>query len=363
MSARLLPYAVSEEEYASHVAERKRRIRTTLPIPTRLEVVGATPADAALVRTELGQKRRAADRYHRAQGRDPARHGHRPVRDRPLQPRPIGRRDRARHHGEAEELRAAVPVGVARPQQPGRPDAGGSGERPPHGVQLAGAPVRVADGLHRGQPVPGGRGVLRAPRPDAALRRAARGGRRAHPERLRRRRTDSRVPGSGSSAAEWTSASRSAASRRSGSARTSSTTVGAARIGDPGLPDVDGTERRASLKVEVNGQDGPIVPGRGIALTATLLYHFEHRGCRRRAARNSAAAIDLPGRFWQGEVTASIFHRVRGRTGCSPTWGRHVVRQHAAPEQVLARRPAAAQRVPRRSNSAGRTICTARPAI
>ena len=60
MSARLLPYAVSEEEYAAYVAERRRRIRTTLPIPTRLEVVGATPADAALVRTELAQERRAA---------------------------------------------------------------------------------------------------------------------------------------------------------------------------------------------------------------------------------------------------------------------------------------------------------------
>ncbi|MCK7469563.1 MAG: hypothetical protein MZU95_01235 [Desulfomicrobium escambiense] len=55
MSAALLPYAVGEEEYASYMAERRRRTRTTLPIPTRLEVVGATPADAALVSTELAR--------------------------------------------------------------------------------------------------------------------------------------------------------------------------------------------------------------------------------------------------------------------------------------------------------------------
>ena len=50
MSARLLPYAVSEEEYASYMAARKRRTRTALPIPTRIEVVGAAPADAAVGR-------------------------------------------------------------------------------------------------------------------------------------------------------------------------------------------------------------------------------------------------------------------------------------------------------------------------
>ena len=50
---------------------------------------------------------------------------------------------------------------------------------------------------------------------------------------------------------------------------------GSREVGDPGLPDVNGTERSASLTVEVNGQDGPIVPGRGIALTATLRYYFD----------------------------------------------------------------------------------------
>jgi NTE family protein len=86
---------------------------------------------------------------------------------------------------------------------------------------------------------------------------------------------------------------------------------GSRQVGDPGLPDVNGTERRASLKVEVNGQDGPIVPGRGIALTAALQYYFDTAAAVGDGS-DAAATLDLPGRFWQGEVTASIFQRVRG---------------------------------------------------
>ena len=88
-------------------------------------------------------------------------------------------------------------------------------------------------------------------------------------------------------------------------------TRGSRQVGDPGLPDVNGTERRASLKLEVNGQDGPIVPGRGVALTATLQYYFDTAAAVV-GGPSAAAANDLPGRFWQGEVTASVFHRVRG---------------------------------------------------
>ncbi|MCK7469561.1 MAG: hypothetical protein MZU95_01225 [Desulfomicrobium escambiense] len=124
---------------------------------------------------------------------------------------------------------------------------------------------------------------------------------------------------------------------------------------------MDGTERRASLELEVNGQDRPIVPGRGIALTATLQYYFETAAAV--VGGPSAPAAHDPARTFlagRGDGLGLSSSPRRGPAVHLPG-RRHFVRQHAAPEQVPAWRTAAAPARTASMNSTGRTICTVRP--
>ena len=46
-------------------------------------------------------------------------------------------------------------------------------------------------------------------------------------------------------------------------------------VGDPGLPSVTGKETAADLTWRYNGQDSPVIPSRGVAMSARMLYIFD----------------------------------------------------------------------------------------
>ena len=310
MSDRLLPYAVSEEEYAAYVAERKRRTRTALPVPTRIEVLGATPADAALVRTELAKnigrpidtaalkegilRITGTDRFETV-GYGLDRSGGETalvitVKTKSYGP-PFLSMSLELNNLEGRTASAAVNGRLTAynwlvPRSESRTDfAVGSrylaGEE--FYVRLGQTPLFVA--------------------PRAAVTE--------HTQSVyvdEQLTAEYRIRQFGGGVDFGVGLGR-VAEVRLGTDIVH--THGSRQIGDPGLPDVSGTERTASLRLEVNGQDAPVVPGRGIALTAALRYYFDTPGPVADDPVESVATA-LPGRFWQGEVTASLFHRVRG---------------------------------------------------
>jgi NTE family protein len=81
-------------------------------------------------------------------------------------------------------------------------------------------------------------------------------------------------------------------------------------IGDPVLPEVTGTERYASLHATFDGQNSPIVPSRGLFTHGTL-KHFDS------TAEVTPTVLDEtpanPDHFTQGEVTGSWFTRAKGQ--------------------------------------------------
>jgi NTE family protein len=292
------------------MAERRRRARTTLPIPTRLEVVGATPADAALVRTELAKnigrpidtaalkegilRITGTDRFETVRyglGRS----GSEVALFITVKPKsygppfllmsielnnPEGRTASAAANGRLTTYNWLVPRSESRTDFT-------VGSRYLAGeefyVHLGPTPLFVA--------------------PHAAVTE--------HTQSVyadEQLTAEYRVRQFGGGVDVGVALGRFAEVRLGTDIVH---THGSRQVGDPGLPDVNGTERKASLKVEVNGQDGPIVPGRGIALTATLQYYFDTAAAVG-GGPSAATADDLPGRFWQSEVTASVFHRVRG---------------------------------------------------
>jgi NTE family protein len=310
MAARLLPYAVSEEEYASYLAERKRRTRTTLPIPTRIDVVGSTPADAALVRSELSRnigrpvdttalkegilRVAGTDRFENVRyglGRSngetsliitmkPKSYGP-PFLLVSLELNNLeGRTASAAVNGRLTAYNWLVPRSESRTDFT-------VGSR-----YLAGEEFYVRLG-----PTP----LFVAPHASVS----------EHTQSIyadEQLTAEYRVRQFGGGVDLGVALGR-VAEVRLGTDIVH--THGSRQVGDPGLPDVHGTERRATLSLELNGQDAPVVPSRGVALTATLQYYYDTAAAVG-GGQSSAAVDDLPGHFWQSEVTASAFHRVRG---------------------------------------------------
>jgi NTE family protein len=101
---------------------------------------------------------------------------------------------------------------------------------------------------------------------------------------------------------------------------------GRLRIGDPDLPEVDGTEAYSTLQFIYDGQTSPIVPTRGTYARASLRYFFL-------APESSSpfedSIVESPQTFWQGEITGSYFRRVRtvdrlfARGAVSTSFGSH----------------------------------------
>lgn len=86
---------------------------------------------------------------------------------------------------------------------------------------------------------------------------------------------------------------------------------GRRRIGSPELPEVDGSERFAHLDFVLDTQTSPLVPTRGLRLRSTLRQFFSAP-----TPTNLPPGVtqDSPQEFTSGEVRASWFKRVRGRT-------------------------------------------------
>ena len=81
-------------------------------------------------------------------------------------------------------------------------------------------------------------------------------------------------------------------------------------IGDALLPEVTGTERAARLRVTFDGQTSPVVPSRGL-FTRGELRHYDNTPDVT-ASPLTGQIPDNPDRFTQGEVEGSWFMRAKG---------------------------------------------------
>jgi NTE family protein len=86
---------------------------------------------------------------------------------------------------------------------------------------------------------------------------------------------------------------------------------GRRRIGSPALPEVDGVERFAHLDFILDTQTSPLVPTRGLRLRSTLRRYF---AAPTPTGLPAGTTLESPQDFTSGEVRASWFKRVRGRT-------------------------------------------------
>ncbi|HEY3383634.1 MAG TPA: patatin-like phospholipase family protein [Vicinamibacterales bacterium] len=82
-------------------------------------------------------------------------------------------------------------------------------------------------------------------------------------------------------------------------------------VGNPTLPEVVGLEQVATAQMLLDGQDSPIVPSHGVRVGMTLKRYFEEPNPV--AQGTLTAHENSPRRFWQAEVRASAFERVRGQ--------------------------------------------------
>jgi NTE family protein len=308
MSAKLLPYAVSTEDYAAYISARRQRTRTTVPVPTRLEVVGATPADAALVLAELAKNvGRPIDQVALKEGI---------LR--------ITGTDRFETvtYGLGRSGGDTALIITVKPKSYGPPFLSLT-------LDLNNAKGRSVSATVNGRLTAYNWLVPRSEsRTDFAVGTEPLVGEEFY---VRLGRTPLFVAPRGSFSedtrsvyaddiqiAEYTvkegggGADFGVALGRLGELRLGADILyvkGSRRIGDLGLPDVQGTEQSASVRLDINGQDAPVVPGRGVALTAVLRYYFQ---TATPSVETSPEPIAASSRFWQADVEASIFQRVHG---------------------------------------------------
>lgn len=86
---------------------------------------------------------------------------------------------------------------------------------------------------------------------------------------------------------------------------------GRRRVGDPILPEAEGTDRFASLRWVFDGQNSPLVPTRGLYVRGSLTRFFA--SAQANASDGAEPRVAEPNRFWQGDVRATWLQRVRGR--------------------------------------------------
>lgn len=83
---------------------------------------------------------------------------------------------------------------------------------------------------------------------------------------------------------------------------------GRRRVGDPVLPEAEGTDRFASLRFTFDGQNSPLVPTRGAYVRTSLARYFDTAVPTLAELREGEEEG-----FWQGEVRYSHFQRTRSR--------------------------------------------------
>jgi NTE family protein len=83
------------------------------------------------------------------------------------------------------------------------------------------------------------------------------------------------------------------------------------RVGDPSLPEVIGTQQFASARLVYDGQDGPVVPSRGVYASASARRFFSAPAITGPPA--VVDAIQNQQQFWQAEFGATGFHSLSRR--------------------------------------------------
>jgi NTE family protein len=78
------------------------------------------------------------------------------------------------------------------------------------------------------------------------------------------------------------------------------------RVGDPSLPEAMGSQQFASARLVYDGQDGPVVPSRGVYAGASVRRFFSAPAITGQSA--VVDAIENPQEFWQAEFGATGFH-------------------------------------------------------
>jgi NTE family protein len=86
--------------------------------------------------------------------------------------------------------------------------------------------------------------------------------------------------------------------------------TGRLRIGNPTLPEVEGTQKFGRLRLAWDGQTSPLVPTHGLHQTAELRYYF---GAPEAVGLSPGVTVESVQEFWQAEVTGSWFTRARNR--------------------------------------------------
>jgi NTE family protein len=309
MSEQLLKYAVSEEEYRAFAAARQARRRTSLPVPTTIEVVGVPLREQAYIRAELSENLgkpfepdRVARGILRINGTD--RYEYLTYR---LASGPSGLgllvTARAKVYGPpflalgldlSNVDSSSFAVNIA-----GRVTMydvlGQASEARIDG--MIGTRQRLAAELYK--PIAGSRFFV-APRAyyDQTPRNFYQDDVQVAEYRIRRTGAGLDLGVNGGRNLEL----------RAG--YFIADVEGSLRVGSPELPAASGTERYASAQVTYDGQTSPVVPSRGVYTSGTIRRYFSAPAIT--VGEAAPIGVDNPDDYWQGEVIGSWFKRVHG---------------------------------------------------
>ncbi|BCS35135.1 patatin [Luteitalea sp. TBR-22] len=93
---------------------------------------------------------------------------------------------------------------------------------------------------------------------------------------------------------------------------------GRIRVGSPGLPEVNGSEKYGSAGLIWDNQTSPVVPTRGLYLRSKLRYFFDAPEYETLVPRDD---LTNPQEFWQGEIAGNWFTRVKREDRLFVTYG------------------------------------------
>lgn len=308
LADKLLPYAVSEEEFAAHLASRRARRRTTVPAPAGVKVEGVTGVERASIAREMAglvgvpfdpvRVERAVlrlagtDRYECVSYRlETGTEG--PVLDVHARPKPYGppflSMGLLLNNVDASNFAASLVSRTTLYDLVGR----GSEAR----VDLA-LGTRQAAAAEFYKPLRGSR-VFAAARLSSA--RTPR-----HTFEDRRVVAEYTVERAGAGLDLGVNTGRRSELRFGYDV---AHVRGRLSLGSRRDGETEGSERFASLRFAYDGQDSPVVPSRGLLFTTELRRYFKVPS----PVAPGAGAEASPRRFWQGELSGSLFHRALGR--------------------------------------------------
>jgi NTE family protein len=310
MADTLLRYAVGDQEYRAFASARQARRRTTLPVPTAIEVTGVPPNERAYIEAELGENigkpvdsGRISRGILRVGGTDRYEYLTYRLANGPAGPS-LALTVKPKSYGPpflavGMEL-SNVDTSNFAFNLAGRVTMydvlGRSSEARIDG--MLGTRLRFAAELY--EPIAGSR-VFVAPRGyyDRSPRNSYVDDVLAGEYRVQR---------AGAGLGVGVSAGRTVEIRAGYDV---ADVEGSVRVGSPDLPAASGTERYASTQVVYDGQDSPIVPSRGAYVSGSIRRYFSAPTVT--VGESTPVVLDNPEEYWQGEAVGSWFTRVRGQ--------------------------------------------------